>query len=52
MRDPARLSGHFAPTVHESPANKTTRTLIIAKVARKRAKKEPNILIKRVELIA
>src|SRR4029450_7757006 len=52
MRDPARTRGHFAPTVHDRPANKTTRALMVSKVASKRAPKEPNILIQRVELIA
>src|SRR4029453_1529275 len=33
VRDASRSSGHFAPTVHERPADKTTRALMIAKVA-------------------
>ena len=33
MRDAARPRGHFAPTVHERPANKTARALMVAKVA-------------------
>src|SRR5438552_3801688 len=42
---------HFAPAVHERPANKPPRACIVAKVASERAKKEPDVLIKRVELI-
>ena len=42
---------HLAPAVHERPANKPPRARVIAKVAGQCAKKEPDILIKRVELV-
>src|SRR5206468_2738546 len=52
MRNATRRRGHLAPAVYKRPANETTRTFVIAKIASQRAKKEPNVLVKRVELIA
>src|SRR5207248_4469181 len=52
MRNATRRRGHLAPAVYKRPANETTRTFVIAKITGQRAKKEPNVLVKRVELIA
>ena len=52
MWDPARPRGHFVPPMHERPADKTSRVFMVAKIANERAEKEPNILIKGIELIA
>src|SRR5213082_159020 len=51
MRNAARCGWHFAPAVHERPTDEAPRALVVAKVAREGAKKEPNILIERVDLI-
>src|SRR5260370_14040146 len=51
MRNAPRRRGYLAPAMHERPANETTRTFVIAKIAGQRAGKEPNVLGKRVELI-
>src|SRR6266404_1904897 len=51
MRDTSRLSRDFVPPVHQDPANETTGAFIIAEVTGQRAEKQPDILVKRVELI-
>src|SRR5207249_11000520 len=51
MRNAARCGWHFAPTVNERPTDTASRPCIVPKVARKRAKKESNVLIERVDLI-
>src|SRR6476619_2671689 len=51
MRYVPRLSGNFAPAVREYPANETTRSLVVPEVAGQRPEKQPDVLIKRVELI-
>src|SRR5260370_5161036 len=52
MRNAPRRCGHLAPAMHERPANETTRTFVIAQITGQRAEKEPNVLVKRVKLIA
>src|SRR5206468_10298713 len=49
-RTPRRCR-HFAPAMHERPANEPAGALVVAKVTRERAEKEPDILIKRIELV-
>src|SRR6478672_12579674 len=51
MRYVARLGGYFAPAVREYPANETTRPRVVPEVAGQRPEKQPDVLIKRVELI-
>src|SRR5207302_450266 len=51
MRDTSRLSRDFVPPVHQDPANETTGAFVIAEVTGQRAEKQPDILVKRVELI-
>jgi len=51
MRYTPGLGGDFVPPVHEDPTNKPPRALVVAKIARQRAKKEPDVLIQRVELV-
>src|SRR6476661_6089211 len=51
MRYVARLGGHFAPAVREYPANETTGARVVTKVTGQSAEKQPDVLIKRVELI-
>src|SRR6476660_3601805 len=51
MRYVARLGGHFAPAVREYPANETTRPRVVPEVAGQGTEKQPDVLIKRVELI-
>src|SRR6478736_5689985 len=51
MRYVPWLGGHFAPAVREYPANETTRALVVPEVPSQRPEKQPDVLIKRVELI-
>src|SRR5262249_18005020 len=51
MRDSPRLSGNFAPAIHQNPADKPPRALLVPKVTRQRAKKHPHDMIERVDLI-
>src|SRR6476646_1319505 len=51
MRYTPGLSGDFVTHVHEDPANEPARTFVVAKIARQCAKKEPDVLIQRVELV-
>ena len=51
MRNASRRRGHLAPPMHERPPNEPARTLVIAKIPGQRAEKEPDILVKRVDLI-
>src|SRR5437762_4699605 len=51
MGHTSRRCWHFAPAMHKNPANEPARTFVVAKIARQRAKKEPDVLIQRIELI-
>src|SRR6476620_756828 len=51
MRYVARLGGHFAPAVREYPANETTGARVVTEVAGQGTEEQPDVLIKRVELI-
>src|SRR6266487_1757656 len=46
-----RRGWHFAPAMHKNPSNEPARAFVVAKIARQRAKKEPDVLIQRVELV-
>src|SRR4029077_10903574 len=47
----SRRCRHLTPTIHKQPPNKTARAFVVAEISRQGAKKEPDILIKRVELV-
>src|SRR4051812_27012565 len=51
MRDAPRLGGHFTPSVHEDPANETTRPLVVSKITGQRAEEQPDVLIQRIQLV-
>ena len=51
MRYAPRSGGNFAPAVHQQPPNETTRPLVVPEITGQRPEKEPDVLIKRVELI-
>src|SRR4029077_9975001 len=42
---------HLTPTIHKQPPNKSARALVVAEISRQGAKKEPDVLVKRVHLV-
>src|SRR5579885_2740921 len=52
MRHSPGTGRHFAPAIHQDPADETTGAIVVAKISRQRPEKEPHILVERVELVA
>src|SRR5438094_7657437 len=51
MRRASRRCRHLTPTIHEQPPNKSARAFVVAEISRQGAKKEPDVLVKRVHLV-
>src|SRR4051794_3246182 len=51
MRCSSRRCRHFPPAVNQSPADKPARRAVVSEITAKRAQKQPDVLIQRVELI-
>src|SRR5437868_5668984 len=47
----SRRCRHLTPTIHEQPPNKSARAFVVAEISRQGAKKEPDVLVKRVHLV-